>query len=106
MKVNVGQLLSASVALARQAGSIIRSVRQSGDLQTQNKGVDDPCTVADVRSQRLIIGGLRSVWPSLVVVGEENTPDVQAVRASTAWSQLFPCDSVEASHRHSTTARD
>ncbi len=76
--VNVGVLLSASVSLARQAGRIIRRVSQSGDLGTVQKGVDDPMTKADLESQRLIVGGLWSVFPGLAVVGEEDTPGVVA----------------------------
>jgi 3'(2'), 5'-bisphosphate nucleotidase len=76
--VNVGVLLSASLSLARQAGRIIRSVSQSGDLGTLQKGIDDPVTRADVAAQRLIVGGLWSVFPGLALVGEEDTPDVVA----------------------------
>ena len=40
-------------------------------------GVDDPMTQADLASQKLIISGLWSVYPSLQIVGEEETPDLQ-----------------------------
>ncbi len=76
--MNLGVLLSASLSLARQAAGIIRRVSLSGNLGTIQKGVDDPMTVADLESQRLIVGGLWSVYPGLAVVGEEDTPDVVA----------------------------
>lgn len=79
--INVAHLLSACLSLSRQAGVIIRSVRASGDLNTiqKNGAVDDPCTVADTRSQALIVSGLRSVWPSLCIIGEEDPSSLPAV---------------------------
>jgi len=78
--VNIGHLLSASIDLSRQAGKIIQGVRASGDLQTQSKGVDDPVTIADKQSQELIISGLFSICPGLNVVGEEDTPSLEAAK--------------------------
>jgi 3'-phosphoadenosine 5'-phosphosulfate (PAPS) 3'-phosphatase len=65
--------------LARQASKIIRDVSKSGIEVTQKGigGVDDPMTQADLASQKLIISGLWSVYPSLNIVGEEETPDLQ-----------------------------
>lgn len=97
-RVNVGHVLSASIALARQAATLIRQVRASGDLGTSDKGVDDPVTRADVGAQRLIISGLRALWPSLAIVGEEDTPDLQPAEHAPDVS-LVPSDSVPAEWR-------
>lgn len=76
--VNIGRIVSASLDLARKAATIIQNVHSSGDLQTVNKGVNDPMTQADLGAQRLIISGLWAVYPGLVVIGEEDTPDLVA----------------------------
>lgn len=88
--IDVGQLLAASLSLARSAGQIIRDVSRSGRLEVVDKAdptatplrpsasVDDPMTVADIASQRLIVGGLLSLFPGLTVVGEEDVPAVAA----------------------------
>jgi hypothetical protein len=34
--------------LAEESGKVIRRVEESGDLKTQNKGADGPCTIADI----------------------------------------------------------
>eukprot|EP01114_Cavostelium_apophysatum_P013370 TRINITY_DN3224_c0_g2_i1.p1 TRINITY_DN3224_c0_g2~~TRINITY_DN3224_c0_g2_i1.p1 ORF type:complete len:330 (+),score=33.92 TRINITY_DN3224_c0_g2_i1:124-1113(+) len=80
-KINLGQLLSASIDASRQAGLIIQRVWKSGDLDIKDKGNDDPFTKADVESQQLIMGLLSKKWPALKMIGEEDcgipTLDVQ-----------------------------
>ena len=45
------RVLALSVQAARRAGSIIREVHGEGKLDIVEKGVDDPQTVADRRSE-------------------------------------------------------
>ena len=65
-KVSTSELsAAASAPEARLAHVIKRS--SSGVAQR----VGDPQTIADVQSQKLIVGSLRNVFPRLTVVGEE-----------------------------------
>ncbi|XP_065831721.1 3'(2'),5'-bisphosphate nucleotidase 1-like [Oscarella lobularis] len=68
------RLLASSVAVARRAGQHIRDVLQSGKLAVVEKGVDDPQTEADRRSQRCILASLKSQYPNVTVIGEEDLP--------------------------------
>eukprot|EP00743_Colponemidia_sp_Colp-15_P010277 GILK01011302.1.p1 GENE.GILK01011302.1~~GILK01011302.1.p1 ORF type:complete len:298 (+),score=19.76 GILK01011302.1:61-954(+) len=70
-RVALSSLVSASIDLAERAGRLIREVVASGNLQTVDKGVDDPQTIADIRSQRLIVSSMIKAWPGLQVIGEE-----------------------------------
>lgn len=73
-----------AIDAAERAGEIIREVWKSGKLDIKEKGVDDPFTEADVKSQQvlspvslrdfqLIMGLLTKRWPKLAVVGEVGT---------------------------------
>ena len=44
-------VLALSIQAAKRAGSIIREVHRGGKLDVVEKGVDDPQTVADRRSE-------------------------------------------------------
>jgi len=71
-KVNIGELLSVCIDAAQQAGGIIRKVWKSGELDVQEKtGKNDPLTVADLNSQRLIMSLLYKRYPALKMIGEE-----------------------------------
>jgi len=77
MSISLPHLVSACIDLAERAGSLIREVHSSGDLNVKIKGVtsngvDDPLTEADLQSQKLIIGGLTNIWKGLHIVGEED----------------------------------
>ncbi|EGG13653.1 bisphosphate nucleotidase [Cavenderia fasciculata] len=71
-KVDILQLVSACLQLAEESGDIIRGIFNSGSLGVQYKAEDDPFTIADVKSQQHIIGGLLKLWKDLRIVGEEN----------------------------------
>lgn len=71
-QVNLGELLSACIDAAQQAGQIITNVWKSGKLDIKDKGGDDPFTKADVESQQLIIGLIQNKWPTLAFMGEED----------------------------------
>jgi len=75
--VNIGELVSACIDLAQLAGELIRRDYASGDLGVVLKGftangVEDPLTNADLHSQQFIISNIRTVWPSIPIVAEED----------------------------------
>ncbi|GAM19909.1 hypothetical protein SAMD00019534_030840 [Acytostelium subglobosum LB1] len=69
--INILELVSVCLDLAEQSGEIIRKVYQSGALDIKYKDVDDPVTIADITVQKHIVAGLRSRWPAIRIVGEE-----------------------------------
>jgi 3'(2'), 5'-bisphosphate nucleotidase len=71
--VDLIELVSACIDLSERAGQIIREVAQSGELHTKDKdGGEDAITLADVKAQELIEGGLKTRWgKELKIIGEE-----------------------------------
>ena len=48
------RVLALSVRVARRAGCIIREVQAKGKLDIVEKGIDDPQTIADRRSEGFV----------------------------------------------------
>ncbi|XP_014283976.1 3'(2'),5'-bisphosphate nucleotidase 1 isoform X1 [Halyomorpha halys] len=66
--------LASSVAAASKAGEIIKNVLTKGDLGIVEKGVNDPQTEADRSAQKCIVQTLRSKFPGMTIIGEEDIP--------------------------------
>lgn len=78
--------LQAACDAARSAGRVL--LEQFGKTQVREKGKSDLVTDADLAAQRTIEQILTSRFPQYAFMGEESSPEVQAVvRASgkTAW---------------------
>jgi len=87
--VDLNCLMSACYDLARQASVVVRSVFSSGDLKvvekaenssqpsTDEKKVVDPQTIADIMSQKLIVGSLKNTFKDLTIIGEEGNLKVE-----------------------------
>ena len=78
--VNIGHLLSLSVQLASQGCSIIQKSYMNKDVKQYMKGVNDPVTEvrhfltqADFKIQTMLIRGFRKHYPTIKIVGEEET---------------------------------
>jgi len=71
--INLLELLSACIDLAEKAAEIIREVATYDTIEVHMKSVDDPMTIADLRAQALIEGGIRKVWSDITLIGEETT---------------------------------
>jgi len=69
-----------AVALARQAGEVLRLGWSREDLAVENKGVIDPVTEIDRRSEALITDGLRRAFPDHDILAEEGTSRSEASR--------------------------
>jgi 3'(2'), 5'-bisphosphate nucleotidase len=104
--VSLPRLLSICLSTVSQCNRIIEAVFRSGNLQTLDKSfsgvssgaltsanpnlVADPQTVADLRSQALLFRCLRSVYPNLQLIGEENSDDFSRLSSvDTEVDQLF-----------------
>ena len=104
--VSMAELLSASIDLARHAGKRIKEIYESGHLGAVDKSnpatapsdtnhatadapfgsIDDPQTLADIASQKIILGSLARAFPGLRLVGEEG--DVPASPADLVTPSL------------------
>lgn len=74
------RVVGSSVAIAKEAGNVIRKTLLSGNLDIVNKTEDkvqgfDPQTEADRSAQKMIIGSLTNLYPDLTIIGEEDDCD-------------------------------
>lgn len=90
--VRLGRLVSVCVDLAEKAGRVIKdgalffhfllAVRMSGEVKAVSKNsagtlsylrpLSDPQTIADIQAQLTVTGGLKRVFPTLKMIGEED----------------------------------
>ena len=76
--------LSIAVDLARKAGKVVMEVYAT-DFFVSYKGVSDPVTDADKRSNDLIVAGLEQAFPEDIVVAEESETPSDSRAASRIW---------------------
>jgi 3'(2'), 5'-bisphosphate nucleotidase len=74
MRMGYRRELETAVALARQAGELIRSL-QGGALAVEQKADDSPVTEADRRADALIVAALRAQFPDDAILSEEAPDD-------------------------------
>lgn len=72
MSIRASRLYSACLQLGEHAGKFIRNVWHSKELDSFEKSYDNPCTAADLGSQKLIAATLLRYFPNLCIIGEEN----------------------------------
>lgn len=79
-------LLTAVVALARQAGAKILEIYHS-DFTAERKDDGTPVTVADTAAEAIILPGLRALTPGIPAIGEESAAagNDQPVDSDTFW---------------------
>jgi 3'(2'), 5'-bisphosphate nucleotidase len=70
--IRVSEFFSVAIQLCKESAQIINEVRNSGNLEKVMKGKDDPVTMADLKAQTTIFGGLRHFFPGITLVGEED----------------------------------
>ena len=79
-KVYLSDLIAASLQLSEIAGQEIVNVKNGNiGLDTHIKGqteegIDEPVTVADGNSNRIIVNGLRDLFPGIDILSEETEP--------------------------------
>lgn len=92
MTLDLHQLLPDVTALAREAGRAILEVYASS-FTVAEKDDRSPLTEADLRSERLILAGLRRLTPEIPVLSEESGQIPYATRA--AWDRLWVVDPLD-----------
>jgi 3'(2'), 5'-bisphosphate nucleotidase len=92
MSTDPHRLLLEVTALAREAGRIILEVYASS-FSVQEKQDRSPLTEADLRSERLILAGLRRIAPEIPVLSEETGQVPWATRKR--WGRLWIVDPLD-----------
>jgi 3'(2'), 5'-bisphosphate nucleotidase len=98
-QVDVAKLISVCIDLAEKSGEIIRKIWWSGELGAIEKGggveidgkqAEDPQTVADRKSEELIISTLQMYFKGINIVGEESseTGDLEFSSASAIYPKM------------------
>ena len=90
--ITVNELLSLSVQLVKESIKVIYDVQNSKNLQQSWKGKNDPLTIADIKSQTLIINGLNYHFPQIKIIAEEDEvfPGIIDVDYTKQTRKLFP----------------
>lgn len=81
---SLGSELRIALALARQAGALVRGM-QGGDLGVELKPGNEPVSVADRLASELIVAGLAAAFPEDPLISEELPPAPAAVGAPRLW---------------------
>ncbi|XP_076052672.1 3'(2'),5'-bisphosphate nucleotidase 1 isoform X2 [Oratosquilla oratoria] len=80
----LNRLIASSVAIANQAGKIIRDVMKKGELGiVEKEHANDLQTEADRAAQQCIIGSLAKQFPKIKIIGEEED---EPERESCGWT--------------------
>lgn len=90
--MNPQSLIHDVVALAREAGRTILEVYAS-TFAVEEKEDRSPLTEADLRSEKLILAGLRRIAPEIPVLAEESARAPYATRAG--WDRLWVVDPLD-----------
>ncbi len=89
---NLPQVLPDVISLARDAGRTILEVYESS-FTVREKDDRSPLTEADLRSEKLILEGLRRISPEIPVLSEETGQVAWATRRG--WSRLWVVDPLD-----------
>jgi 3'(2'), 5'-bisphosphate nucleotidase len=92
MTTDPGKLLLEVTALAREAGRAILEVYASS-FSVQEKEDRSPLTEADLRSEKLILAGLKRLAPEIPVLSEESGQVPYATRKD--WRRLWVVDPLD-----------
>lgn len=60
-----------AIELARKAGEEIKRILHEEDINTSTKGLNDVVTIADVKSEELIVQKIKKLFPNDTVISEE-----------------------------------
>ena len=87
-------MLALAVELATRAGAAILAVRAAG-FETGIKQDRSPVTVADHAAEAIIVAGLRTAYPEIPVIAEE---EIAAGGAGTAAGTFWLVDPLDGTH--------
>lgn len=67
----LSRVVASAVSISNKSATILRDIKKSGELNVQEKGVNDYVTKADFLSQLNIIKSLEKLFPKMNIYGEE-----------------------------------
>jgi myo-inositol-1(or 4)-monophosphatase len=76
--------LEVALEAARAAGAALRRHYERG-TRSWEKSEDNPLTLADLESDRIIAGHLRAAFPDDAILSEETLADASRLRAGRVW---------------------
>ena len=100
MNCKVAQILASSVSLANESGKVIRKIFKNGKLGVVDKGgIANYQTEADRAVERLIVSSLKTQFPKISVIGEEDEEfelenNVIAEKCPIVLGKIFPQDAL------------
>lgn len=84
------RLVASAYCVAERAGSIVRKVLHSGELEIVEKtGANDLQTLADRLAQQSICASLAKRFPKITIIGEEELPADEEVKEDLIENGLF-----------------
>ena len=78
----VADFISTCVYLSEKAGQIVREVYDGEKVDVVTKDDESPVTIAALKAQKTIVSGLKSLYPELVIVGEESAESIEHIEVA------------------------
>lgn len=87
MSLNLNEIREFALETAKSAGTLIREMREQGNLQHSYKDQQELVTSADIAADKLIVDRIKARFPSHRVLSEEgyNDKSIAADLASPIW---------------------
>ena len=73
--IDLQQTLAFTTALAKDAGALVRNMREQGQLQDQYKAQHELVTNADLAADKFIIEAIQAKFPEHQIMSEETFND-------------------------------
>lgn len=73
-----------AIKLSKISGFEIANIANSGILNTKDKGINDVVTIADLKSEEIIINGIKGQFPNDGIIAEE-TKNNEVVNSEYTW---------------------
>lgn len=83
--MNIEKLLKPTIEIAKKAGAFIRKERQNfNPKRVENKGFNDLVSYVDKEAEKIIVSGLKEIFPEAGYITEEGTVD----QTQTPWKWI------------------
>ncbi|WP_158855771.1 inositol monophosphatase family protein [Lunatibacter salilacus] len=83
--MNLEKILKPTIEIAKKAGAFIRKERQNFNHErVENKGFNDLVSYVDKEAEKMIVSGLKDIFPEAGFITEEGTVD----QTQTAWKWI------------------
>ena len=101
------KIIEVGTQAAREAGKLIKTMRDSGEFEVRYKGALDLVTTADLKADALISEQILKAFPDHKILSEESAPNIEAIGDSLN-GPLWIIDPIDGTtnyaHGHQMTA--